>query len=198
LVLLATLPVSATILSIATRPLEYSIQAQRSDLAEASKHVNAAVNAIDLVKVFNGFEYEHRKYRYAIQNAAKHYLVQARCNSVQMGYVAFWVLAMFVAGFWYGMALVEQGMSAGSILTTFYATLACFQGIEALMPHWLVFSKGMSAGGFLLNVSRNHCRGKQTKDAKAQLRPNTCDGDVELSNVCVKYRPCPQTPTNNV
>jgi ATP-binding cassette, subfamily B (MDR/TAP), member 1 len=190
-VLLATLPVSAAILSIATRPLGSSIQAQRRDLAEASKHVTAAVGAIDLVKVFNGFEYECRKYTYAIQNAAKQYLVQARCNSLQMGYVAFWVLAMFVAGFWYGMVLVEQGMSAGSILTTFYATLACFQGIEALMPHWLVFSKGMSAGTFLLSVSTKHSGGKRAKHTRAQLRPNRCDGDIELSNVRKIHRLTP-------
>lgn len=183
LVLLTTMPVSALVLSLATKRLEPAIQAQRRDLATAAKYVTSSITAIDLVKVFNGYDYELWQYFQAIQQAAKHYLIQAQCNSIQMGYVAFLVIAMFVVGFWYGVVLVEQGLSPGSVVTTFYATLACVQGIEALMPHWLVLSKGMSAGAFLKAVTMSSDGGRKIRKMGRTVRPRTCVGDIELTNV---------------
>ncbi|KAK5992982.1 Alpha-factor-transporting ATPase [Cladobotryum mycophilum] len=149
LVLLATVPVSMIVMSLATKRLEPAIQAQKHNLETASKLATASINAIDLVKVFNGFDHELRQYYQAVKLAGKQYLVQAQCNAIQMGYVSFWVIALFLVGFWYGVVLVNQGLAPGHVLTTFYATLAAFQGIEALLPHWLVLSKGMAAGSFL-------------------------------------------------
>jgi ATP-binding cassette subfamily B (MDR/TAP) protein 1 len=101
-----------------------------------------------------------------------------------MGYVAFWVVAMFVVGFWYGVVLVNNdGLAAGSVLTTFYATLAAFQGIEALMPQWLVLAKGMSAGSFLSSITRNVRNGEIVKPMTGALRPLSCSGDIELKDV---------------
>lgn len=195
LVLLATMPVSAIVLSLATKRLEPAIQSQRQDLATASKHATASIAAIDLVKVFNGHEQELWQYCQALQKAAKHYMIQAQCNSVQMGYVSFWVIALFVVGFWYGVSLVKDGLSPGSILTAFYATLGAFQGLEALMPHWLVLSKAMSAGAFLKDVASNTESGRQVRTMGGTIRPPTCAGDVELSNVSFAY---PSNPTTKV
>lgn len=187
LVLLATLPVSALVLSLATKRLEPAIQAQRRDLATASKHATASITAIDLVKVFNGYEHELWQYAQALRKAAKHYMIQARCNSVQMGYVAFWVIAMFVVGFWYGVSLVEDGLSPGSVLTTFYATLGAFQGIEALMPHWLALAKGMSAGAFLQAVTSSADGSRRDRNTDRTVRPSACAGDIELTDVSFAY-----------
>lgn len=187
LVLIATLPISAIVLKFVTRPLEPAIQAQRRDLATASKHATASISAIDLVKVFNGYDHELWQYFWATQRAAKHYLVQARCNSIQMGYVSFWVIFMFVVGFWYGVELVENGLSPGSVLTTFYATLASFQGIEALMPHWLVLAKGMSAGAFLKAVVSNRDGDRKVRKMGRIMQPRACHGQVELTNVSTPY-----------
>lgn len=181
--LLATLPVSAIILSVATRRLEPSIQAQKRELATASKYATASITAIDLVKVFDGYDQEVWQYIQAIRIAAKHYLVQAQCNALQMGYVSFWVISMFIVGFWYGVVLVNGGLQPGSVLTTFYATLASFQGIEALLPHWLVLAKGMSAGAFLSSLKPNAIRNRVVKQMMGGLRPERCIGDVELTNV---------------
>ena len=183
LVLLATLPLSAFILSLAAKKLDPAIQAQRNHLAKASKHAAASITAIDLVKVFNGYDHELWQYFQAIQQAAKNYLIQAKCTSIQMGYVGFWCFAIFVAGFWYGLVLVEQGLPVGSVLTTFYATLASFQGIEALMPHFLVLSKGMSAGAFLEAVTTSSNGLRKIRKMGRTVRPETCAGDIELTNV---------------
>ncbi|KAF4120384.1 ATP-binding cassette, subfamily B (MDR/TAP), member 1 [Geosmithia morbida] len=198
LVLLATLPVSLAILTLVTRPLEPAIQEQRRHLASASKHVTSSVTAVDLVNVFNGHDYELRQYTTSIRQAARAYLIQARCNSIQMGYVSFWVIAIFAVGFWYGLSLVQDGLPPGSILTTFYATLASFQGVESLMPHWLVLSKGMSAGAFLKAVvTENSMSGpqRQKQQSTGGMIPGNCSGRVELSNVSFAY---PSTPDNHV
>ncbi|UZP44876.1 hypothetical protein NXS19_012688 [Fusarium pseudograminearum] len=196
LVLLATLPISAIVLSFATKRLEPAIQTQKRELAVASKFAVASITAIDLVKVFNGYDQEVWQYYPSIKAAAKQYLVQAQCNALQMGYVAFWVVAMFVLGFWYGVVLVNNdGLAAGSVLTTFYSTLAAFQGIEALMPQWLVLAKGMSAGGFLSSITRNMRNGGTVKPMAGALRPRFCSGDIELKNVSFAY---PLNPTVKV
>ncbi|KAF5691096.1 ABC transporter [Fusarium denticulatum] len=196
LVLLATLPISAIVLSLATKQLEPAIQAQKRELAVASKFAVASITAIDLVKVFNGYDQEVWQYYPSAKAAAKHYLIQAQCNALQMGYVAFWVVAMFVVGFWYGVVLVNNdGLAAGSVLTTFYATLAAFQGIEALMPQWLVLAKGMSAGSFLSSITRNVRNGEIVKPMTGALRPLSCSGDIELKDVCFTY---PSNPAQKV
>lgn len=180
LVLFATLPFSAIILSFAAKPIEPAIQTQKVHFASASKHATASLTAIDLVKTFKGYDQELFHYIESIQHAGKCYLIQARCNSIQTGYVAFWTIAMFVAGFWYGVVLVEDGSSPGSVFTTFYATLNAFQGLEALIPQWLVLAKGISAGGFLSSVVAS-------SDGKSRMgrteRPSICFGDIELKDV---------------
>ncbi|KAK7416797.1 ATP-dependent permease [Neonectria punicea] len=197
LVLLAILPVSVVILSLATRRLEPAIQDQRRHLAVASKHAVASITAIDLVKVFNGYDQDIWQYCTAIKAAAKHYLIQAQCNSTQMGYISFSGIAMFVVGFWYGVVLVNGGLSPGHVVATFYATLASFQAIEALMPQWLVIAKGMSAGGFLSAMVASSKPGYGSNRMKGSLRPDTCVGDIELTDVSFAYPSNPESKVLN-
>lgn len=188
LVLLATLPVSALILSLATRKLEPAIQIQRAHLATASKHVTASLLGIDLVKIFGGYETELRHYSAAIQRSSKAFHTQAAGTSFQMGWVMFWVIALFVIGFWYGVSLIDDGLSPGNVMTTFYATLAAFQGVEALLPHWLVLAKGMSAGGFLSAVVAHARRGdKKVIRMGRTARPTVVFGNIQLTNVCEQH-----------
>ena len=182
LVLLATLPTSAIILSLANRRLQPSIQAQKRDLAVASQHVAASIAAISLVKAFDGTDQELRQYRSDIQRAARQYLVQAQCNSIQMGYVSFWVISMFLVGVAYGIVLVNEGLTPGNVLTTFYATLATLQSIEALMPQWLVLAKGMSAGTFLCALASRPPGSDTTSGIIGSSRPENCEGTVELTD----------------
>lgn len=184
--LISTLPLSLIILSLATRQLEPAIQAQKSHLEKATRLATASVTAIDLVRVFNGFDGELRRYRDALGWAKGRYLVQARCNSIQMGYIAFWIVTMFVLGFWYGSILVRNGLPPGHVVTTLYSTLAAFQGIESLVPQWLVLSKGMSAGSFLSSITVK----SETSGSKAFLgmdppitRLEHCVGDVQFDSV---------------
>lgn len=180
LVLLATVPISVAILGLASRRLQPAVQAQKAYLAEASKLANASVSGIDLVKVYNGFDQEVWQYLGAIKASMREYLVQANCNTIQMGYTGFWIIAMTAIGFWYGVSLVDQGAAAFEILTAFYATLHALRGMESLMPQWLVLVKGMSAGETL----RRSITTEGPRPAKPPgLMPSTCVGDITVKDV---------------
>ncbi|KAK4071609.1 uncharacterized protein Triagg1_5847 [Trichoderma aggressivum f. europaeum] len=194
LVLFATLPVSIMALSLATRRLDPAIQAQKRDLETASKFATSSIKAIAIVKVFNGYDRELWQYHEAVKSAGRRYLIQAQCNCLQMSYVAFWIVSMFIAGFWYGTVLVDGGLTPGQVMTTFFSVLAAFQGIEALLPHWLVLSKGMSAGSFLLSMlNKNDETNIDKGDNRTQ--PSACVGNVDLVDVTFAY---PSNPTKVV
>ncbi|KAH7324371.1 P-loop containing nucleoside triphosphate hydrolase protein [Stachybotrys elegans] len=186
LVLIATLPLSVGALWLSGRGLEPAIRSQKHQLEKASKHATASLTAIDIVKVFNGSGQDLHLYKNIIQQATKYYLLQARCNAIQMGYCDFWVIMMFVVGFWYGASLVENGAEPGNVFTTFYAVLIAFQGIEAFMPHVLVLVKGVSAGTFLANFVASTYNALDM-GSNENLKPEECRGTIELTNVSYSY-----------
>jgi len=172
-------------MALSTRTLEPAIAQQKIQLACASKHAIASVSAIDLVKVFGGEDQEVWQYLQAVRRAAGPYLTQALANSFQMGYLAFWIILLFVIGFWYGVKLVNDGgWTPGQIFTTFYATLNAFQSIEAFMPQWLVIAKGMAAGHGLSELCRDT---SDREPCEAVPMPTThparLGGQIELNDV---------------
>lgn len=183
LVLLASLPISFTVMTLLSKPLEPAIQAQKRCLGEASKLVTASLTGIDLVKIFNGFDSEMCQYSAVMKKVTAKYLVQARCNALQMGYVEFWLIAVFAVGFWYGARLVDRGVSPGAVFTTFWAVFAAFQGVDAIMPQFMVLTKGMVAGNSLRELAPKPEKGKGPNGPQASYRPGKCLGDVELTDV---------------
>jgi ATP-binding cassette subfamily B (MDR/TAP) protein 1 len=101
-----------------------------------------------------------------------------------MGITRFMTTAMFVVGFWYGIVLVRQGFGPGSVLTTFYSCLMATQAAEALLPQWLVLSKGISAGQTLRDILVQLERGRRVFKMTGTLKPIACHGDVKVSKVC--------------
>lgn len=188
LVLLATVPVSFVALKLIGRGLDQTIQAQQHALSYASKYISAAVAAVDLVKVYNGFDNEVWQYILATGEATRWFLLQARKHAMQMGYIKLWMVSLYVAGFWVAVYLVGHGSTtAGKGLTTFYAALTALQTVEGLAPQWLVMVKGMSAGRSLRSMLLMKSSGR---GADRNYRPQTCFGDVQLKNVSFAY------PTN--
>ncbi|ROV91497.1 hypothetical protein VMCG_09450 [Cytospora schulzeri] len=188
LVLMATIPVSVVALSLISRGLEAAIAAQKHELAEASKHVNAAVTAIDLVKVYNGFDHEVWQYMQAVRKSMRYFLRQARRNALQMGFIKLWMVNLFVIGFWFAVYLVNKGSTtAGNALTTFYSIVTAFQCIENVGPQWLVLAKGMAAGNSLEKVILDLSDGRQVRGLEGTHWPEKCAGDIELSNVSFAY-----------
>lgn len=173
-------------MSLATKRLEPAIHAQKQTMEKASKLAAASMGAIDLVKVYNSFNRELWQYQHTINFAGRQYLVQASYNAMQMGYVGFWVISIFVAAFWYGIVLVEQGLEPGNILTTFYATLTAIQSIETLLPNWIILSKGKSAGMSLSSIV-SEPNVTATSKSERSLTPEFYVGDLELTDVSALY-----------
>jgi len=176
---------SAIILYLINRALDPAIIAQKNALAQASKHANAAVTAIDLVKVYNGSDHEVSQYVKSIRRSAKHYFRQALCNCAQMGYIKLWMITLFVVGFYFAVVLFDQGeLSPGNALTTFYAALTAFQSMEAIGPQWLTVIKGKSAGQAL---KRLVATGTEQEDHRSGggHRPMSCQGHIQLNSVSI-------------
>lgn len=199
LVLFASLPISYAVMSLVSKPLKPAIQAQKRCLAEASKLATASLTGIDLVKVFNGFDSEILRYLAVMKKVTAKYLIQARCNGLQLGYVEFWLIAMFAAGFWYGARLVDKGLSPGAVFTTFCAIFAAFQGVDAIVPQFMVLSKGMAAGNFLRELASKPEKGDRPKDGQTMYQPVKCVGDVDLTDVSLPNigQSCHPPLTNN-
>lgn len=166
--------------------MQPSIDAQIEELTEASKLANNAITVIDMVKCFNGQDSEMWQYANAIKKAANWYLVQARANAVQIGFVRIMTLGMFVQGFWYGSHLVASGnKNAGDVLTAFWACLVATQAIEQILPQMIVLEKGRAAGATLKAVLMQMERGRKITNMIGRTSPSYCEGDIEARNVSV-------------
>lgn len=184
LVVAATFPIMALVLSWVSRSLGPAIEAQKRELTKASKHANTAMTYITTVKAFNGQEQEVWQYYGTIKIVAAKYLIQARANALQFGIVKFAMIAIFVQGFWFGLYLVRRGLDPGHVLTAFYACLFSAQAIEIILPQWLVLTKGMSAGRTLKSIMIQMQDGRKVTTMTGGLKPTTCVGDVEINEVC--------------
>ena len=163
--------------------MQPSIDAQYKELGEAAKNANSAIQAIDVVKAMNGQDFELWQYAKSLKKAARSYLLQAKANAFQIGYVRFVTLAMFVQGFWYGSHLVQNGKkSPGQVLTAFWACLMATQAIEQILPQTLVLEKGRAAGATLKAIL-TQIDGKKRTMMGGGLAPSFCDGDIEFRNV---------------
>jgi ATP-binding cassette, subfamily B (MDR/TAP), member 1 len=72
-------------------------------------------------------------------------------------------------------------MDAGHVLTTFYACLAVIQSTEAILPHCLVLSRGMSAAATLKSMLVMMEHGNQK--IMGTTKPGPMTGDIEVNEV---------------
>ncbi|CZT09583.1 related to STE6-`Full-size` ABC transporter responsible for export of the `a` factor mating pheromone [Rhynchosporium graminicola] len=187
LVIIATFPFAGLLFFLVSIELGSAIEAQKRELTKASKFANTAITAINTVKVYNGQNQEVWQYYDTIKKVAAAYLIQARCNAAQFGITKFLMVGLFVQGFWFGLVLVKKGMDPGAILTTFYACLAAMQGLETVLPQWLVLKKGMSAGQTLKAIMMQVKKGRVMTSMMGSLRPDSCVGDIEIKGVSFAY-----------
>lgn len=164
--------------------MQPGIEAQVVELTKASKLAKNAFSAIDTVKCFNGQDFELRQYARAIKKAAKHYLVQAQANALQIGFVRLVTLAMFVQGFWYGSHLVNTGQkNPGEVLTAFWACLMATQSVEQILPQIIVLEKGKAAGATLQAIMLQMESGRKVMKMIGKTAISFCEGDIEVRNV---------------
>ncbi|TVY44090.1 ABC transporter B family member [Lachnellula occidentalis] len=195
LVVVATFPVMALCLALATRSLGPAIEAQKRQLTRASKYANTAMASINTVKAFNGQEQEVWQYYETIQLAAAKYLIQARVNALQFGITKFAMISIFLQGFWFGLILVRKGLDPGNVLTAFYACLFSVQAVEIVLPQWLVLTKGMSAAHTLKSIMVQMQDGRKVTNMTGCIKPTVCIGDIEVNEVSFAYPSNPRQDT---
>lgn len=183
LVIIATFPLVSVVLWFISRGLTSAIEAQKRELSRATKYANTAITAIDTVKAFNAQDQEVWQYYSTIKKITVHYLKQARANAMQLGATKFLIVIIFVEGFWYGIFLVNKGLSPGNVVTTFYSCLTAIQAIEFMLPQVLVLTKGMSAGATLKDIMKQIQYGGKAMDMGGCLKPDSCSGDIEMNDV---------------
>ncbi|KAL8692733.1 MAG: hypothetical protein Q9218_002292 [Villophora microphyllina] len=192
LITIATIPFAAIILACISARMQPSIDAQAEALSTASKLANNTLQAIDTVKCFNGQDFEAWNYARAIKRAAKKYLIQAKANALQIGFVRFITLTMFVQGFWYGSHIVIQGKKdPGQVLTAFWSCLMALQAVEQILPQMIVLEKGRAAGATLAAILTQMGRRRRVI-MSGSLAPRFCEGDIEVRNVTFRYPSRPE------
>ena len=155
------------------------------ELTTASKLAKSSIFSIDTVKCFNGQHFEQQQYARTVKKAANFYLRQVHYNALQIAFVRFTIVAMFVQGFWYGNHLVASGKkSAGDVMTAFWSCLMATQAVQDILPYLIVLEKGRAAGASLEGAFNRMENGRKVTNMSGQLAPMYCDGDVEIRNVC--------------
>lgn len=190
LVTLAIAPLSVIFLAWVSARIQPAINAQIEQLIQASKLANSALTAIDTVKCFNGQDTEIWQYATTVKKASEWYIVQARTNAVQIGFVRIVILTMFVQGFWFGNYLVRIGQkNAGQVLTAFWACLMAAQTVEQLVPQIIVLEKGRTAASTLEAVLIKIEKGRRVTKMIGHKAPRYCEGDIQVRNV-IDYHMC--------
>ncbi|KAF2454212.1 P-loop containing nucleoside triphosphate hydrolase protein [Lineolata rhizophorae] len=168
LVTLSSVPIVALILSFLSSHMQPHIAAQSAHLSAAAHAALSAFSAIETVKCFNGQALELRRYADAVSAAARSYKRQANYLGLQMGFRHVATFGMFVQGFWYGSALLDEGkISAGEVVTTFWAVLLAVLAFTEFLPHIIVLEKGKVAGEENMELEKSgNVRGEiRLKDA---------------------------------
>ncbi|KAI9042605.1 ABC transporter ATP-binding protein [Aspergillus affinis] len=188
LVTLAGIPIFTGIISFLSSRMEPRIQQQQAELTGASKVVTNATNSIDAVKCFNGQNFEHQNFVKRVDQAASHYLKQARLNALQIAAIRLMTFSMFVQGFWYGSNLVASGkISSGEVLRTFWACLAAAQSMELALPQVIVIEKGVVAATALKKTIEFQNAPHSTEEVKGRSYPHYCEGNIEVNELNFTY-----------
>ncbi|KAF7714426.1 Uncharacterized protein PECH_001368 [Penicillium ucsense] len=188
LVTLAAIPLFSFIIAFLSKRMRFSIEAQQTELSQASKVSSNAISSIDAIKCLNGQKIELTNYSAHIEASATHYRRQARLNSLQISFVRWMVFGMFVQGFWYGSSLARAGeLTPGEVLRTFWACLTAAQSIEQVLPQMLVLEKGKVASSVLTSILHRQSPHFSAVEARGILYPKHCEGDIEVKNVSFAY-----------
>ncbi|KAL8824353.1 MAG: hypothetical protein Q9191_005111 [Dirinaria sp. TL-2023a] len=188
LITLSTVPFAAVILGKLSAGMQPTVNGHLQELTRASKLANSSISSIETVKCYNGQDWEAWQYASAVKNAAIFYLRQARSNALQIGFVRFVTLSMFVQGFWYGTHLVNTGKKTpGAVLTAFWACLMATQTVEQILPQIIVLEKGRAAGATLRATLMRMETGRQVVEMLGRKSPEYCEGDIQIHDLSFRY-----------
>lgn len=188
LVVLCTVPLIYIFQSFIAHRLAIRAHDQAEKLQTALKYITNAIKSIEAVKCLNGEQYELRAFTRVTGLAATAYMCVTNLRSLQIGFMQFFTLSVFVQGFWYGSHLVRSGQSdVQAVITTFWAALMAIQGIACFLPQLIVLHTGKIAGGRLRLLMEKDSLVDGSHEVGGTLRPENCPGDIEFRQVCTSF-----------
>ncbi|KAL7422237.1 ATP-dependent permease [Cryptotrichosporon argae] len=171
---------------------------ERRAFAEASTNVERATAAIATVKAHNAQAAEHARFARPIARARASLVRQAHMWAWVVGLSDFFLLAIFVVGFWYGAKVVNDGKTdVGNVMTVFWACLLASSFLQTAVPQLTVLSKGKTSLASLLTIvatpepavssPRSPTFRNSAGDSLRKIRPQRCHGEFTLRNVMFSY-----------
>ncbi|KAF2795693.1 P-loop containing nucleoside triphosphate hydrolase protein [Melanomma pulvis-pyrius CBS 109.77] len=188
LVIICSVPLVYLAMAFLSQRLSKRSQEQAEKLQQALKYLTSAIQSIETVKCFNGQQFELQRYSSAIARAAGLYTRQANYRSIQIGFMQFFTLSVFVQGFWYGSHLVVTGQKTpGQVVTTFWGALMAVQGVTGFLPQFIILQKGKVAGATLRAMITRISKHDEGTETQGEEKPVRCVGDVEFKQVTFSY-----------
>ncbi|CAI6336087.1 unnamed protein product [Periconia digitata] len=188
LVVICSVPIVYIILSFLSIALGKRAHEQGEMLRHALGIVTDTISHIEAVKYFNGEHSQLQKYVNAISRSGRAYKKLANLRSMQLGFTQFFVLSIFVQGFWYGSSLVMKGnKNPGQVLTTFWAALMTVHSVTAFLPQFIVLQKGKVAGARLKAMVARMSKDDFGTETTGDIRPQHTLGNIEFRRVSFSY-----------
>jgi ATP-binding cassette subfamily B (MDR/TAP) protein 1 len=156
-VILATVPIIAFVTGITERFTYPMLTKEKEIIAEASSRVNRVISSITTVKAFNAEEFEQDAFCSIVERNRRTYKGLVTVWGIRLGITTFFLLAMFVQGFWFGSFLVSRNeISAGTVTLVFWATLEATSHLQACIPLLVFLEKGKIGMADMLTLARSN------------------------------------------
>lgn len=122
------------------------LSSERRIFAAASTKAERATSSIATVKAFNAEKKETEDFFSVIEEGRRVTASIIYAWGTNIGFAAFVLNAMFVAGFWFGSKMVREGkIKPGDVITVFFSTVLASSSLQSVMPMMETIQKGMGA-----------------------------------------------------
>ncbi|KTW26586.1 uncharacterized protein T551_03503 [Pneumocystis jirovecii RU7] len=192
-VILVSLPIIILIAGITSYFIQPYISREKETISQAAALVDQAVVNIPIVKIFNGQYYESQKFNKCILKSSHIVYCWKRIYALQQSLVRFFILAMFVQGFWYGSYLIiKKEISTGNVLTVFWACLMVSFSIQTIVQHLVFIDQGKISSADLQNLFKDEKTQKKDNKLSSHFSPEKCDGNITYDSVSFAYPSRPE------
>ncbi|KIW83100.1 hypothetical protein Z517_02344 [Fonsecaea pedrosoi CBS 271.37] len=175
LIVLSAIPVIAVGSALISRRIQANIDCQNQKLSTATSLASNCVKNIVTVKCSNTQAQERNNYASAVRAAGVFSLKQAFSTALQSGFVH------------------SGGITAGKVVTTFWACLIATKAFEDLLPHCIILQRAKSAALALEVVVAKVTGGRSQQRKAGGISPQFCEGNIEIRAVSFAY---PSSPTS--
>ncbi|KAJ1559362.1 GTPase-activating protein, partial [Cladochytrium tenue] len=188
-VVLACLPLTAACTLLMARLVHRRAAAAAAFLADAGAVAQEALVAVKTVAAFGVADWAAARYAASLTRAEGEGVRAAVVVGMNAGASQFVLFGMFAVGFYYGSQLVGHGMTAGSVLNTFFGIFVGSISLINIGPAITIMAKAAAVGTEIFQVIDRKSPIDPSSDAGIKL-PNI-RGVIEFRNVDFHY---PQRP----